>query len=146
MTTRKISFLSVCVLASFGTLWAVQRQTPKPFREYPGVEYQIGEIPIPADAQQRTEWAFARLMFPPGENDGYRGRFDGDWRLGLSLWTQDYPRADRHMSLAVQRLTRVAAREAEQPVSLDDGDDIYNWPWVYAVQVGEWGLTSTEAK
>lgn len=146
MTTRKISFLSVCVLASFGTLWAVQRQMPKPFREYPGVEYQVGEIPIPADAQQRTEWTFARLMYPPGENDGYRGRFDGDWRLGLSLWTQDYPRADRHMSLAVQRLTRVQAREAEQPVSLDDGDDIYDWPWVYAVQVGEWGLTSTEAK
>lgn len=146
MTTRKVLLLSACALVSFGTLWAVQRQVPAAFHEYPGVEYQIGEIPIPDDAQKRTEWAFARLMFPPGENDGYRGRFDGDWRLGLSLWTQDYPRADRHMSLAVQRLTRIDAREAEQAVSLDNGDDVYNWPWLYAVQVGEWGITPQEAK
>jgi hypothetical protein len=146
MTPRKFLLISGCALASFGTLWAVQRQAQTPFHEYPGVEYQIGEIPIPADAQQRTEWTFARLMFPPGENDGYRGRFDGDWRLGLSLWTQDYPRADRHMSLAVRRLTRIDAREAEQAVNPEDGDDLYNWPWIYAVQVGEWGITPSQAK
>jgi len=145
MTTRKTLLLFACSLASFGTLWAVQHQVPTAFGEYPGVEYSIGEIPIPSDSQRRTEWVFARLMFPPGENDGYRGRFDGDWRLGLSLWTQDYPRADRHMSLAVQRLTRIDAREAEQAVSLDNGDDVYNWPWLYAVQVGEWGITQAEA-
>lgn len=146
MTARKVLLLSVCALVSFGTLWAVQREVPTPFHEYPGVEYQIGEIPLPSDAHSKAEWTFARLMYPPGENDGYRGRFDGDWRLGLSLWTQDYPRADRHMSLAVRRLTRIDAREAEQTVSLDDGDDVYNWPWLYAVQVGEWGITPLEAK
>ena len=27
---------------------------------------------------------------------------------------------------------------------LDDGDEIYNWPWLYAVQVGEWGLTAKQ--
>ena len=82
----------------------------------------------------------------PGPLDGYRGRFDGDWRLGLSLWTQDYPRADRAFSQAVRRLTRVDARSVEQPVNLDDGDEIYNWPWLYAVQVGEWGLTQPQAQ
>jgi hypothetical protein len=30
-----------------------------------------------------------------GANDGYYPRFQGDWRQGLSLWTQDYPKADR---------------------------------------------------
>jgi hypothetical protein len=85
-------------------------------------------------------------MFPPGPNDGYRGRFDGDWRQGSSLWTQDFPRADRHFSEAVRRLTRVHVRSVEQPVNLDDGDDVYNWPWLYAVQVGEWGLTDAQAK
>src|SRR5690242_3031813 len=83
-------------------------------------------------------------MFPPGPNDGYRGRFDGDWRLGLSLWTQDYPRADRHFSLAVRRLTRIHVRSVEQVVDLDSSD-AYNWPWIYAVQVGEWGVTQAEA-
>jgi len=115
----------------------------RPFHQYHGVEYSTFETP--ADWQERTEWAFARLMFPPGENDGYRGRFDGDWRLGLSLWTQDYPRADRHFSLAVRRLTRVHVRSVEQPVNLDEGEQ-FDWPWLYAVQVGEWGITQDQAK
>ena len=34
----------------------------------------------------------------------------------------------------------------EQPVDLEDGDEVFNWPWLYAVQVGEWGLTEKEAK
>jgi hypothetical protein len=85
-------------------------------------------------------------MFPPGPLDGYAGRFDGPWQQGLSLWTQDYPRADRAIANAVRRLTRVDARSVEQPVSLDDGDEIYNWPFLYAVQVGEWGLTEPQAK
>lgn len=127
-------------LALTCALYAFQR----PFREYPSVEY--GFMPLPPDWQEKTEWAFARLMYPPGWNDGYRGRFDGDWRLGLSLWTQDYPRADRQFSQALQRLTRIQARSVEQPVNLEDGDEVYNWPWLYAVQVGEWGLTPAEAK
>jgi hypothetical protein len=115
------------------------------FRQYPSVEY--GEsIPLPADWSQPAEWTFARLMFPPGPLDGYAGRFDGPWQEGLSLWTQDYPRADRALANAVRRLSRIDARSVEQAVSLDDGDEIYNWPFVYAVQVGEWGLTQAEAR
>lgn len=124
-----------------GSLYGFQ----KPFREYSGVEYDH-DIPLPPDWQEKTEWVFARLMYPPGANDGYRGRFDGDWRQGLSLWTQDYPRADRHFALAVRRLTRISVRSVEQPVNLEDGDDVYNWPWLYAVQTGEWGITDRQAK
>jgi Domain of unknown function (DUF4159) len=114
------------------------------FRQYPSVEY--GEsIPLPHDWRTPGEWTFARLMYPPGPLDGYRPRFQGPWQQGLSLWTQDYPRADRALANAVRRLTRVDARSVEQSVSLDDGDEIYNWPWLYAVQVGEWGLTPAEA-
>jgi hypothetical protein len=116
----------------------------KPFYQLRGVEYRAFELP--QDWQQKGEWAFARLMFPGGPNDGYRGRFDGDFRLGLSLWTQDYPRADRHFSLALRRLSRIHVRSVEQPINVEDGDDVYNWPWLYAVQVGEWGLTESEAK
>src|SRR3954468_9330697 len=115
------------------------------FRQSPSVEY--GHIlPLPADWNRPAEWTFARLMYPPGPLDGYRGRFDGPWQEGLSLWTQDYPRADRALANAVRRLTRVDARSVEQPVNLDDGNEIYNWPWLYAVQVGEWGLTDAQAK
>ena len=116
----------------------------RPFHQYPSVEY--GEsTPLPSDFQRPGEWTFARLMYPPGPNDGYRGRFDGDWRQGMSLWTQDGPPADRAMAAAVRRLTRIDARSVEQDVNPDDGDEIYNWPWLYAVQVGEWGITQHQA-
>src|SRR5947207_10934737 len=140
MRFMKALWRAACALLIVAIFCAFQH----PFREYPSVEY--GDFPLPSDWQKKTEWAFARLMFPPGPNDGYRGRFDGDWRLGLSLWTQDYPRADRHFSQAVRRLTRIHVRSVEQPILLEDGDDAYNWPWLYAVQVGEWGLTEEEAK
>src|SRR5271169_1871147 len=140
MKIRKTLMGCACSLAFFSGLYAVQL----PFRQYPGVEYRRFELP--PDWEEKTEWAFARLMFPPGPNDGYRGRYDGDWRLGLSLWTQDYPRADRHFSQALRRLTRIHTRSVEQPVSLEDGDDVFHWPWLYAVQVGEWGLTDPQAK
>jgi len=130
----------VCGFAFLSALYAFQR----PFHQFPGVEYTNFEVP--SDWAQNGEWAFARLMYPPGPLDGYRGRFDGDFRQGLSLWTQDYPRADRHFSRAVQRLTRIHVRSVEQPVDLEDGDEVFHWPWLYAVQVGEWGLTASEAK
>ena len=140
MSHRKALWRFVCGFAFLGALYAFQR----PFHQFPGVEYSNFEVP--PDWAQNGEWTFARLMFPPGPLDGYRGRFDGDFRQGLSLWTQDYPRADRHFSRAVQRLTRIHVRSVEQPVDLEDGDEVFHWPWLYAVQVGEWGLTASEAK
>src|SRR6516165_3137686 len=133
MKLRKPTRLAVCGAVCVGALIAWQR----PFRELPGIEYHSFERP--ADWEEKTEWAFARLMFPPGPLNGYRGR-DLDWHTGISLWSQDFPRADRHFSLAVRRLTRLHVRSVEQLVNLDEGDQ-YDWPWLYAVQVGEWGLT-----
>ncbi len=130
-----------------GTLCAFQQ----PFREYPGVEYRIGDIPLPVDWREKTEFAFARLMYPPapggryGRGYGFRGfRGSGDWREGDTIWTQDYPRADRHFLQAVRRLTRIQVRSVEQPVNLDDGS-AYDWPWLYAVQTGHWQLTDAQA-
>ncbi|HSU59718.1 MAG TPA: DUF4159 domain-containing protein [Bryobacteraceae bacterium] len=144
MSSRAVMWSLACALVFIGTAFALDRTLPHAFREYPGVEYRLGSIPLPPDYQEKTEWAFARLMYPGGWNDGYAGR-EGDWREGRSLWTQDYPRADRHFVLAVRRLTRIHVRSVEQPVSLDDDDDVYNWPWLYAVQVGEWGITDAQA-
>jgi len=129
-----------CGLAGLSAVFAFQR----PFRQFDGVEYGIGDVPLPADYREKTEWAFARLMYPPGPLNGYRYR-DLDWHIGVSLWTQDFPRADRHFSLAVRRLTRLHVRSVEQPVNLDEGD-AYDWPWLYAVQVGEWGLTGVQGQ
>jgi hypothetical protein len=117
--------------------------TQKPWREYPGVEYT--KFPLPPDSREQTEWAFARLMYPPVGR--YYGGFEflGSWKEGGSNWTMDYPRSDRHLSTAIRRLTRVHARSVEQPVDLDDGD-VYDWPWLYGVEVGHWDLTDAQAK
>ncbi len=113
----------------------------KPFREYPGVEYD--NFPKPADWQVPGEWTFARLMYPSSRRIFDRPR--DNWLFGASNWTIDYPRSDRHLSEAVRRLTRIQARSIEQPVNLDDGDDVYNWPWLYGVEVGHWDLTPAQA-
>src|SRR5579883_2525107 len=118
--------LAACA-AVIGSVLAFQR----PFREFPGVEYTVGEIPLPPDYQEKTEWVFARLMYPPSAGGRYGmgrgfgrgfGRYGGDWTQGSTIWTQDFPRADRHFLQAVRRLTRLHVRSVEQPVNLDEGD------------------------
>jgi hypothetical protein len=109
---------------------------PRPFREYPGVEYDNFELP--PDYMQPAEWTFARLMYPT-----YGWRRD-DWKSGGTNWTIDYPRGDRHVASMVRRLTVLDARSVEQPVDLDDGDDVFYWPWLYAVEVGHWELTDEQ--
>ncbi len=145
----KVTF-AVCLtgLALVGTAFS---QLP-PFREYPGVEYRLGEIGLPKDFQEKTEWNFARLMYPLApayrfSRGGFGGRRGGNgvWYEGNSMWTQDYPRADRHFVEAVRRLTRIHVRSVEQPINLDDGA-VYDWPWLYAVQAGHWQLTDSQVK
>jgi hypothetical protein len=45
----------------------------------------------------------------------------------------------------MRRLTRVDVRSLEQPVNLDDDDDVYNWPWLAAGEMGDWLLTPSQA-
>jgi hypothetical protein len=129
--------------ALLGSLHAFQL----PFREYPAIEYN--EFPLPIDYQEKTEFVFARLMYPPAPTARFdRSRRRGgtsSWAEGQSSWTQDYPRGDRHFMSALRRLTRLHARSVEQPVNLDDGDDVFNWPFLYAVRPGEWQLTDKQA-
>jgi hypothetical protein len=114
----------------------------RPFREYPAWEYN--NFPIPPDYRVPGEWTFARLMYPSTHyridwQSEYRRGYD--WREGNTNWTIDYPRSDRHLSQAIRRLTRIDARSVEQPINLDEDDDVFNYPWLYAVEVGHWELT-----
>jgi hypothetical protein len=108
-------------------------------------------VSMPPDWQEKTEWVFGRLMYPQHPNARfarYSRRYGGmlDWRNGYTSWTQDYPRSDRHFAQALRRLTRIHVRSVEQPVSLDDGDDVYNYPWLFAGEMGDWQLTDAQAK
>ncbi len=106
------------------------------FREYPYEE--VNPAPVPPDANEKTEWAFARLRYPSGS----RGR----WRRRGS-WPTDFPKADRQFVQGVRRLTRIHTRSVEQVVDLDlDDNELFYWPWVYAVEVGHWDLTDGQCK
>jgi hypothetical protein len=139
--------VAAAALTIAGGVFAYQR----PFREFTGT---YDRFPIPSDSHERTEWVFGRLMYPSGSGAfgggggfGRRGGFRGgrDWRQGGSSWTIDYPRSDRHFVQALRRLTRVHARSVEQPVNVEEGDQ-FDWPWLYAVEVGQWDLTDEIAK
>lgn len=134
---------AVSGVALVAALFAYQR----PFRVYPSME-PYDDIPLPADYQEKSEWVQARLMYPqhPNARFGRRRWGVGDWTQGGTSWTQDYPRADRHFATALRRLTRVHARSVEQPVNLDDGEDVFNWPWLVAGEMGDWRLTTAQAK
>jgi hypothetical protein len=148
MSSRSALCLFTIGFSLFSALWAAS-SNPRPFRVYRSLE-AYDDVELPADFNEQTEWIFARLMYPqhPYARFARRWRWGGglDWREGGTSWTQDYPRADRHFAQALRRLTRLSVRSVEQPVNPDDGNDIYNWPWLCAGEMGDWKLTISQAK
>ena len=144
MAVRRVLVVAVAGLALMGALYGFQN----PFRVYRSFE-PYDNVNLPPDWQEKTEWVFARLMYPEHPNAllARRMRWGAfmDWREGGTSWTQDYPRADRHFVQALRRLTRMSVRSVEQPANPDDLNDFYNWPWMNAGEMGDWKLTPTEA-
>ena len=89
--------------------------------------------PDPPDAREKTEYAFARLRYRGA------GRFRG------SGWGTDSNKAEKQFVQGVRRLTRIHVRSSEQVIDADS-DEMYNWPWLYAVEVGYWYLDNAQAK
>jgi len=116
------------VLCAWGVLLA-----QKPFKEYPGEE----RVPLPADWQTPHEWVTARLMWHT---------FGGRMAFGFTGWGTDYPGGDRNLIEGVRRLTRIDVRSVEQAVELDGSNDSFNWPFLYAVEVGRWEFSEEEAE
>jgi hypothetical protein len=137
-----------------GTAYVVQPPQadpglPRPFRVYRSLE-MYDNVEIPSGFREKTEFVFARLMYPShpyglfSRSRGYAEIAERDWRQGGVSWTQDYPRADRHFTVVMRRFTRLHTRSAEQPVNPDDGDDIFNWPFLAAGEMGDWKLTGEQ--
>src|ERR1700722_11790674 len=119
--------------AALGVFGALRAQ--RPFKQYQASEYE--DFPLPPDWNQKAEWTRARLRYP-----SVYARFRGQKDLN---WTIDAPRSDRHLLQGVRRLTRIETRSVEQVVDLDGTDDVYNWPMMYAVEVGHWALPDEQA-
>jgi Domain of unknown function (DUF4159) len=142
MRFRSACLLIVVAMCAWGILRA-----QRPFKEYQATEYT--DFPLPPDYEQKTEWTRARLRYPSiyGSNPAFGGGGFGRRRGGGGdlNWTIDYPRSDRHLLQGVRRLTRIDTRSVEQVVDLDGTDEVYNWPMLYAVEVGHWALPDDQA-
>ena len=128
MRGRSLLLLAIALSGAW-TLLHAQR----PFRQYEGAEYE--DFPLPADWRDPHDWTRARLKVP-GINRGFRSDLN---------WTIDYPRSDRHLLEGIRRLTRIDTKSVEQVTELDGSDDVYNWPALYAVEVGHWSLPDKQA-
>lgn len=88
-----------------------------------------------------AEFHFARLMYS-GASGSRRG--------GRGAWTTDYPDAEYHLMQGLNRLTRLDGQEVDyygnggRLINLAD-DRVFDYPWLYAVEVGQWYLDTQEA-
>ena len=79
------------------------------------------------------EFHFARVIYTDAAGSH---RFGGGW------WQQDWPEAETHFLESVRRLTRVNAGD---PVAVRLTDEaLFDFPWIYATQVGYWDLSTEE--
>ncbi len=142
-----MKFRKVALQVAAGIALVTTLSAQRPFRVYRSLE-PYDNVELPPDFQERTEWVQARLMYPqhPNARFGRYRRGSSVWTEGGTSWSQDYPRADRHFAKALRRLTRVHVRSVEQAVNPDDGDEIFNWPWLVAGEMGDWKLTESQAK
>lgn len=87
-----------------------------------------------AAAASNAEFHFLRLEY-----------VDLPWanrRFGRGWWRQDWPAAETHFAQGLRRLTLIDTGEGRH-VPLTD-DRIFDYPWVYATQVGYWQLSDEE--
>ena len=128
MNWPRAVFVAVGIAACVSAAYAFQRE----FREYAGEDQMA---PVTPEQLAPSEFVFGRLMYPSGGGGGRFRGFGRDWRQGgRTNWTNDYPAGDRHFMTALRRLTRINGRQVEQPVNLEDGDDIFNWPFLFAAR------------
>ncbi len=88
----------------------------------------------PPDAELPAEFAFARLR--------YYSPLD---RYQRARWGTDANKSERQFIIALRRLSRIDAKSIEQIVDIDT-DDIYDWPFLYAVAAGDWVLSDAQAE
>jgi hypothetical protein len=125
--------LLILFLGSSGALLAWQRN---------GFGFGGYREESPGDSEAKAEWTFARLRYQT--RGGYYSGFGGFGGFRGGGWSEDYPKADRQFVEGLRRLTRVDARPTQEVLE-PDSDDLFNWPWLYAVNVGTWDFTDTQA-
>ena len=91
-----------------------------------------------------SEFYWTRLQYTSsyagGDSFGYGRRWGGG-----GGWMRDYPKADNDCLIALRRLTHINSPSPLNVADLDS-DHIFDYPWIYAVQVNTWTFTDQQAK
>jgi Domain of unknown function (DUF4159) len=87
------------------------------------------------------EFSFTRLVYQDNTTQGFGG-FGGFG--GRGAWRTDAPEAEMHFLQGVHRLTRIDANDGFHAVQLMD-DELFDFPFLYGVEVGRWYLSDEEA-
>lgn len=139
MRPRYLFATTLLVFIALGLLHAAakgnnpQFPSEKEWAEYPGQS----NVAVPPDYKEVHEWVWARLRY-----SGFGGGGFGFGRRGA--WSTDYSKGDRTLLSGIRRLTLLDTRSVEQVVDMDGTEDAYNWPFLYAVEVGRWELSDEE--
>lgn len=62
---------------------------------------------------------------------------------GRERWLTDWPEAEQHLIRGIKRLTRIDTAEDGHYLGIMD-ESLFDYPWIYAVEVGHWALTDEE--
>jgi hypothetical protein len=93
-------------------------------------------IDDPPDANVPAEFGFGRLRYRSPQDRGFGRR---------ARWGTDANKGERLFIIALRRLSLVNAQSIEQIVDISS-DELYDWPFMYAVAAGDWSLTNSEAE
>lgn len=90
---------------------------------------------ISTDLNSYAEFAFTRIIFKSGYQP-LPGPGNTAWR--------DWPESDMHFIQGIRRLTAVDIEDQSRAIRLTD-EQLYDRPWIYALEVGTWLLSDEEA-
>jgi hypothetical protein len=114
----------LCLAQSRGRIWArYEDEMQDPVEDPPG-------------AGRKGEFIQGRLR--------YHSPMDGRWG-GYFRWGIDANKGDRIFLGILHRLTRIDVQPVEHIVDIDS-DDMFDFPWMFAVSVGDWELTDPQAQ
>jgi len=97
------------------------------------------------DPKSQPEFYFTRLMYNDiyGRGPGTSG-FSGYRGFGRGAWMTDAWEADNKYMWGIDRMTNVKLSREPHPMSIMD-PDLFKFPYIYAVEVGQMELSDEEA-
>lgn len=127
---RGAAVLAVSCLAfvAAGVLQLAQGQIPGVPSADRGAR-ALSSVPPP-----EAEFHMARMIYSSG----------GGFRAFRPWWAIDYPEAEYHFRQGVRRLTRIDMADDSRHIALTD-DALFDYPWLFAQQVGRWSISDAEA-